>query len=100
VGRETDERRCQRRIAESSRRHLQRHRRRLIYLFYCGFRSGPAGGPGLHAHPYSSKFPPFLHQCAQQVGRALAQQCGGRATGRQKRKFWRTAVGDGHVGRQ
>jgi len=50
----------------------------------------------LHPHPYSSKFVPFLQQGAQQVWRALTQERGGRATGRHERKFWRTAVGDGH----
>ena len=72
----------------------------FIYLFYKNISAARGRRAGLHADPYSSKFPPFVRQRPEQVRDALAHERGGGTACCRKHEFGRTTIGDGDLRRQ
>jgi hypothetical protein len=88
----------ERRVAYPRSESLQRRRRGLIQLFLWTFFSFAHRRAGLHAHPYSSKFPPLPGEFVQHIGRALAQQRCRGAAGSDELELLGPGIGDTDVG--
>jgi len=100
VAREAPERFGQGFVAQAGGKCLEAGRCRLIQLFLRDFRRRGRRGAGLHAHPYSSKFPPLPGKFVQDIGRALPQQCRRGTAGSHKLELLGLGIRDTDVGGQ
>ena len=100
MARQAPERLGQRLVAQAGGQCLEAGRGRLIQLFLRGFRRFSRRRAGLHAHPYSSKFPPLPGKFVQHIGRALPQQCRRGAARSHKFELLGSGIRDTDVGGQ
>lgn len=95
--REAPERCGQRAFPDLNGKCPQRGRGRLIHLFNMMFFQPDVRRAGLHAHPYSSKFPPLPAEFAQQIRRPLPDERGRGAACRDELQLLRPGIGDADV---
>jgi hypothetical protein len=100
MAREAPERSGQGLVAQAGGQCLEADRRRFIQLFLRGFRRFGRRRAGLHAHPYSSKFPPLPGKFVQHIGHALPKQCRRGAARSHKLEFLGSGIRDTDVGGQ
>jgi hypothetical protein len=100
MAREAPERFGQGLVAQAGGQCLEAGRRCFIQLFLRGFRRFGRRRAGLHAHPYSSKFPPLPGKFVQDIGRTLPQQCRRRTAGSHKLELLGSGIRDTEVGGQ